>query len=346
MQYYKGLDSVFLVSSPAPLGRILNYIKRIKLKQYSGSERGIRGKENLDNWTVNFMVDLGFVEVPKEKGKYTLTYSGEEVYELIKSEPEFIDNAKRGKTDMREIKSYLTKDKPEIYMKLREIFLRTAPLKNLAIFFHNNQIKSIGKHEFYEKYGKLFGFKIAGFNRITGAIQLAEFCDVLLENGGIKVYDPYYIDVVNYEEKQIIEKEVKEQLKTDEIDRGFFEDITPNLTPKKRQIVTNAIIRNFPLANKLKKIYNSKCQICGFTFKKKNGENYSEVHHIIPLGESGSDSINNMIVICSNCHSEVTYANVKLGRLLENKKEIFINGERRLISYNPHHFKATTRLNL
>lgn len=344
MQYYKGLDSMYLISSPAPLGRILNYVKRIKLEEYSGSERGIRGKENLDNWTINFMIGLGFVEIPKKESKYKLTNSGEEIYELIKNEPAFTDNANKGKIDMREIKSYLTKNKPEIYMKLREIFLKTYPLKNLAIFFHNNNITSIGKQEFYEKYGKLFGFKKAGFNRITGAVQLAEFCDVLLENGGIKVYDPYYVDVVNYEEKQIIEREVREVLKDEKIESGFFDDITNNLSQRKRKIIVNEIIRNVKVANKLKKIYNSKCQICGFTFKKKNGENYSEIHHVIPLGENGSDSINNMVVICSNCHSQVTYADIRVGKFGDNKREIFINEERKFITYLPEHFKATTRL--
>lgn len=343
MQYYKRLDSRYLISSPAPLGRILNYIKRIKSGQYKTSIRGIIGIDNLDNWTVNFMIGLGLIELPEESKKYKLTDTGEEIYEIIKNEPLFIDNAKEGKKGMREIKAEFTRNKPEIYVKLKKIFLQSDPLKNLAIFFYNNNLTHIDKREFYEKYGKLFGFKKAGFNRITGAVQLAEFCDVLLENGGIKVYDPYYIDVVNYGEKLIIENEVRDKIK-EEIDRGFFEDLTPNLTPKKRKIVISSIIRNAKLPNKLKRLYDSKCQICGFTFKKKNGDYYSEVHHIIPLGESGSDLVNNMVVICSNCHSQVTYAETKLGKLAENKREIFINGEKKFINYLPEHFKSLIKL--
>jgi len=344
MQYYKRFDRIYLLSSPAPLGRILNYVKRIKLGGYSTSERGIRGEDNLDNWTVNFMVGLELVEIPKDKTKYKLTQTGEEVYNIVKNEEAFMDNVRGGKKDMRLIKSELTKNDPEVYMKLREIFLKTDPLKNLAIFFHNNNIKYIAKKDFYKKYGSLFGLNEAGFNRITGAVQLAEFCDVMLENGGIKVYDPYYVDVVNYEEKQIIKREVRDKIKDEKIDEGFFDDITTNLTQKKRKIVINSIIRDIPIANKLKKIYDSKCQICGFTFKKKNGENYSEVHHVVPLGERGADAINNMVVICSNCHSEVTYADVKLGKLSDNKREIFINGDRKFINYLPQHFRAITKL--
>ena len=59
-------------------------------------------------------------------------------------------------------------------------------------------------------------------------------------------------------------------------------------------------------------MYGGKCQITGetMTFKKKNGELYSEVHHLIPLGESGSDSYANAIVISPLIHRMLHYADV------------------------------------
>jgi 5-methylcytosine-specific restriction endonuclease McrA len=42
------------------------------------------------------------------------------------------------------------------------------------------------------------------------------------------------------------------------------------------------------------------CQDCG----KKNSR--LEAHHIIPSRLNGSDSIHNLITLCSSCHEQVT----------------------------------------
>ena len=42
-------------------------------------------------------------------------------------------------------------------------------------------------------------------------------------------------------------------------------------------------------------------------FKKKNGEAYLEVHHIIPLRDGGEDTIENTIALCPNCHRELHF---------------------------------------
>lgn len=81
--------------------------------------------------------------------------------------------------------------------------------------------------------------------------------------------------------------------------------------------------RNQKIVKKLKKLYNNKCQICEFTFKKDNGENYSETHHLIPLTNKGADDIKNLIVVCPNCHKKLNYA----------KKEKYD------IKYNEEHYK-------
>jgi len=66
--------------------------------------------------------------------------------------------------------------------------------------------------------------------------------------------------------------------------------------------------RNQKIVKKLKELYNNQCQICGFTFKKDSGENYSETHHLIPLQNNGDDDIKNLVVVCPNCHKKLHYA--------------------------------------
>ena len=64
------------------------------------------------------------------------------------------------------------------------------------------------------------------------------------------------------------------------------------------------ILRKKILVDKIKKMYNYTCQICGTRISIHNDKYYSEVHHIIPLGipHNGSDSIDNMICVCPNDH--------------------------------------------
>ena len=49
------------------------------------------------------------------------------------------------------------------------------------------------------------------------------------------------------------------------------------------------------------------CQLCGCEapFKDKDGDPYLEIHHVIPLRDGGTDSAENLIALCPNCHRKV-----------------------------------------
>ena len=55
-------------------------------------------------------------------------------------------------------------------------------------------------------------------------------------------------------------------------------------------------------------LYGFDCMACGFNFGKSYGEigkDFIEVHHVVPLSESGRTETNpetDLIVLCSNCH--------------------------------------------
>jgi len=67
--------------------------------------------------------------------------------------------------------------------------------------------------------------------------------------------------------------------------------------------------RNQNIVNALKRHYGNKCQLCNTRIKIGNDKFYSEVHHLKPLGmpHNGPDIIENMIVVCPNCHVELDY---------------------------------------
>ncbi|MGV8172340.1 MAG: sacsin N-terminal ATP-binding-like domain-containing protein [Candidatus Woesearchaeota archaeon] len=86
--------------------------------------------------------------------------------------------------------------------------------------------------------------------------------------------------------------------------------------------------------------YNGKCQICGSTFRKKDGNNYAEIVKIIPLKYQGTRFIGNSLCLCANHAAMWKHAPVELD--LENIKNdiltIKINGKKEIITFKPIHF--------
>lgn len=76
----------------------------------------------------------------------------------------------------------------------------------------------------------------------------------------------------------------------------------------------DAILRNKALVNRIKKLYNNTCQVCGLQLNVGMDKYYSEVHHIIPLGKphNGKDSLDNMICVCPNCHVQLDLKSISL----------------------------------
>lgn len=76
----------------------------------------------------------------------------------------------------------------------------------------------------------------------------------------------------------------------------------------------NTILRKRSLVNRIKQLYDHQCQICGTRIEIRNGQFYSEVHHIIPLGEpyNGKDSMDNMLCVCPNHHALLDFNSIPL----------------------------------
>ena len=68
------------------------------------------------------------------------------------------------------------------------------------------------------------------------------------------------------------------------------------------------------------------CEVCGFDFTEKYGElgkSFIEAHHLKPvseLKEGEKTNINDLVMVCSNCHSMIHRHKEKLSR--ENLKSI------------------------
>lgn len=94
-------------------------------------------------------------------------------------------------------------------------------------------------------------------------------------------------------------------------DVDVFEAEGKRLSEGHRKTITvNKYERNPKARKECIQHYGYSCQICDFKFEKKYGElgeGFIEVHHKIPISEIGEDyevdPINDLITICSNCHT-------------------------------------------
>ena len=143
--------------------------------------------------------------------------------------------------------------------------------------------------------------------------------------------------IVSTELGNIIQRQTK-KLEINPDVGHYIDDLKDyDIPSSKSKKLINVFNRNAKIAKDLKTLYQNKCQICKFTFQKENGEFYSESHHIIPLSENGLDKRQNLIVVCANCHRELHLANVKLGKLLQNTREVIINNIKKQITYDNSH---------
>ena len=67
---------------------------------------------------------------------------------------------------------------------------------------------------------------------------------------------------------------------------------------------SNYFIHSAEVNKATKKRAHGVCQLCNSPapFIDKNGNQYLEVHHIVWLSRGGTDSTDNTVAICPNCH--------------------------------------------
>lgn len=82
----------------------------------------------------------------------------------------------------------------------------------------------------------------------------------------------------------------------------------------------------------LKKLRGFKCQICGDSILKKNGGRYIEASHITPKREKGSETPDNILILCPNHHKEFDLGNKKIVERTKDRVVFELNGKRHGIS--------------
>jgi 5-methylcytosine-specific restriction enzyme A len=83
--------------------------------------------------------------------------------------------------------------------------------------------------------------------------------------------------------------------------------------PGTRQVVSQQYERDPWVVEHAKRLANGICQLCEqpAPFSNKKGDAYLETHHIQWLAKGGSDSVDNTVALCPNCHRKMHVLNDK-----------------------------------
>lgn len=110
-----------------------------------------------------------------------------------------------------------------------------------------------------------------------------------------------------------------------QIEKDFLEDV--NVPDNEPIELRNERIKRYQrIVKLLKQKYDNRCQLCGYSFPMDNGLGYCEAHHIKWLSEDGSQSPENVIILCANHHRLFHYASnhITIGGLIDNERIIRI----------------------
>lgn len=114
----------------------------------------------------------------------------------------------------------------------------------------------------------------------------------------------------NLEEKERIAK----RLPTDKLKALAEQNQSDNVSS--RTVTSNTFIRDAFVAEYAKRKANGYCQLCEepAPFSNKEGAPYLECHHIEWISKGGSDTINNIVALCPNCHRKMHVWNLESDR--------------------------------
>lgn len=211
-------------------------------------------------------------------------------------------------------------DYPGFGVGIATIFLNRVDYKKYPIM-NNKTLKALNK----------LGYKISSTKNWANYKLVKKYQDNLLNNFSalqnyfkadalnhfiVAVYQGQelisnYLQIENFEnelEQHEIENSV--EIDSEEINKEtLFKKITECENDKSEKITINGKTykRDNYLMVQIKKYRDYKCQLCSTTILKANGEYYIEACHIKPKAEGGKDNLDNILVLCPNCHKLFDY---------------------------------------
>lgn len=313
-----GLEFKNIITGPAPVGRILNYVKLIgegKLKHKSGS-RNLSLNDGIGSaWATEFLVGLGLATYDNSNTSNSvpmfLTSNGKNLYSTLFNISYKFDES----PDITICKKQILKDGDNIIRIFEKTFRASVVFMNLKMYLDDKGYKQFFKNNtFIDNYFETFKLHYeggtydrnvrttAGQNRVPSLIQLCSFFDYLIIQGDFGFFDlkPKYlfddqIETIDYSKdiENIKVKEEKDQILIDDLVEkyGFDGNIARELIQRNSR-VQQVFRHNLSIE------FNSMCAICA-----KNLPEMLVASHIKPSALSNvleKIDHNNGILLCAN----------------------------------------------
>lgn len=139
---------------------------------------------------------------------------------------------------------------------------------------------------------------------------------------------PNAIVTPELDEKEQIEilKEINQEHKSKQVVLNELLKLS-EIDGEKVVTVDEAYKRQNQAIARIKYLRGFKCQICGTSIQKRDGQLYVEAAHIDPKRTKGKETLENIILLCPNHHKEFDLGNLEI--LKRNKKviEFKLNGK-------------------
>ena len=106
------------------------------------------------------------------------------------------------------------------------------------------------------------------------------------------------------------QKVKKDERRIKKVDKNDFIELAKQYkekTVKEKTTTVKQYNRSIVVVEFARRMANGICQLCdnNAPFLNKDGEPFLEVHHIKELANGGSDSFDNVIALCPNCHRKI-----------------------------------------
>lgn len=318
----EGLEFKNLLSGPAPVGRILNYI-------YLAGTTGLCHKNGYrytdlkgqigSAWATEFMIGLGVVYLGAEMGDKTqlvLTKRGRQLFDIISkgTHHDFDEGVSTKSIEL--VKKQMEACSKDLYPAYREVFVESIPFAILQQFLEENGYqyhdKVLFMDDLFEAVKDLYdedptpynrnARTTTGANRVPSLLQLCKLFDMLDDSDNI----------FNFMKKTIekagnggVSEYTKEQI-DDAAKAAELLAVDANALAEKYGIdgtvLAEAVVRNSALQKMFKHnllvSQHGKCALCGLENKEMlNGS------HIKPAALSNASEkadFNNGLLLCCN----------------------------------------------
>lgn len=290
-----------LISGPAPVGRILNYLimtGKGVLKHKNGN-RDLTLKDNIASaWCSEFMVGLGLIYYVEEKNKTVyqlhLSENGQKLFNLIKDYPQKFNED----SNPEECKKELLAFNKNAYDMLFKIFKASPVCINLCRYIYNSGTNQFSVSSFYDEYNKCFknyycaaspmgvAVRDAGFNRVPSLNQMCMFFGCLEKTKTDFIFDYESLSKIDDDtvfiplDKKKVSEISAEDTKNEKIIADLISKYGIDGTVAREIVTRNSSVQEL-FRNNLIARYGCKCAICN-----KDIETVMVASHIVPASES------------------------------------------------------------